>query len=740
MSRRAWMWGCLGMTLVACGSDAPTMTGGTAAPSASSSAPTPGEAPIVEVELPTREGSAIARDIDSRFVVIADEDHDTLRIVDLPLAATSQAKSLKMPGPPAQVLMLDKRVLVTIRQPSLVMAYDIGDTPTDPATWKQAFSTELPNDAWGLAVDPSTRTAFVSSAWGRQVSAVSIIDGKKRWSVAVAREPRGLLVRGDNLFVNHLVGSEITRISALAGAEPKVERRALWPAPLRTPIGTTPSAALGYALAASPDGRRLFVPRHAIGVVGEWNWYGATTVDVYNIARDEPVLGKPKYRRSVNLSEFPGTTMLAGGDLEYYWGSMARMSPPLVVKGGPVAQSPTMARQPRHVVYRARANTLLVASEGQNELVELDAVGPAPGLVALFSYPLGYEAKLVLDYPVRSGAPSGVVLSKNQSTAYVYCRSTDDLVEQPLEMKAFGLDSTDAHDSAKPTIVRLVDESAHTDPKDKTVELRQVGRATFFLADATKISQGAACATCHPDGRDDGFTWQEIAADKDEKGMRFMAHRWLPQALRNRRHIFQQKDDLDLSEPPAGKARQTPMLAGRVNHAGPFGWLAESEKLEDRVAAGMQLHRSVSDGGDYWDSTTPTRNYLGAALARYLREGLRPPARPDRPLTKLEEQGKALFMSPGVGCAGCHQPTTAYTDGTAYPNFVAPGKTYVEEGKETKFRTPPLAFVSGTEPYFHDGSRSSLESLIRFNNDKMGKTNQLREEEKKALVAFLETL
>jgi cytochrome c peroxidase len=718
------------LSLLGCSSEQPKGTAATATASASGSAA--GQTPTAPgaAKLPVYEGSAVVRDLSSRFLVVADEDHKQLRVVDLPLSAESKPRNLEMPGPPAQALMLAGRLLVTIRNPSLLIALELGNG-TDPAAWKEAFRTELPNDAWGLAVDTDSKTAFVSSAWGRRVSAVSLSDGEKRWSVPVAREPRGLLVRGDTLFVNHLVGADITRITGLGSDKPEVARRELWPAPLRTPVGIEPGAALGYALVASPDGRRLFVPRHAIGVLGEWSWYGATTIDAFNIPLDEAVLEKPKYRRATDMSEFDN------GDNDH-WKFISRSPPAVVVEGGPVAMTATMARQPRHAVYRESTNTLLVASEGLNQIVEFDALVPAPGISPTFVYDLGYEEKAVLQYPTRSGAPTGIVLSHDEATAYVYCRSTDDLVAQKLRTEEYERSPGEKPRSSKlgkPIVVRLVDESAHADPSDKRVELLQVGRAAFYQAKSDKIGQGAACATCHPDGRDDGHVWLE-SHESNNKGeqVRLVANLRLTEA---RLLGGWRKKKAEITEKVA-RPRQTPMLAGRVSHAGPFGWRGESEKLEDRVIAGMILHRSI-ESNDYYESTGPTRNYVGAGIARFLREGLRPPARDDRPLSDLEQKGRALFMSPAVRCSSCHAPKTHYTDGTGYPKIVSNKDGYVDESKKT-FRTPPLAFVGGTEPYLHDGSRPTLESLIRLNNDKMGKTNHLTDEERKALVAFLRTL
>ncbi|MCA9621848.1 MAG: c-type cytochrome [Myxococcales bacterium] len=92
-----------------------------------------------------------------------------------------------------------------------------------------------------------------------------------------------------------------------------------------------------------------------------------------------------------------------------------------------------------------------------------------------------------------------------------------------------------------------------------------------------------------------------------------------------------------------------------------------------------------------------------------------------------------------MGCASCHDPRTDHTDGAGYPKIVPTNPAYREEAS-TLFRTPSLAFVGGSEPYMHDGSRSTLEKVVELNMDKMGRTTQLSAEDKKALVAYLRTL
>src|SRR6185436_20442876 len=68
------------------------------------------------------------------------------------------------------------------------------------------------------------------------------------------------------------------------------------------------------------------------------------------------------------------------------------------------------------------------------------------------------------------------------------------------------------------------------------------GRRLFHTSRDARLSQGRACASCHPEGRDDGLVWTS----------------------------------------PDGP-RQTPTLAGRLEDSAPYGWFGESPTVKEHV-------------------------------------------------------------------------------------------------------------------------------------------------------------
>src|SRR5436305_1688876 len=131
----------------------------------------------------------------------------------------------------------------------------------------------------------------------------------------------------------------------------------------------------------------------------------------------------------------------------------------------------------------------------------------------------------------------------------------------------------------------------------------------MFHSALPQISQrGAlACASCHPDGRDDGLSWRI------------------------------EKTEL-----------QTPLLAGRVLGTHPYKWDGGDKDLKTSLATTMKRL-----GGFGLDDAK------NQALAAYL-EALPAPRAPSRDAHAVA-RGKQLFDSASLGCRSCHDGNT-YSD------------------------------------------------------------------------------
>jgi cytochrome c peroxidase len=353
--------------------------------------------------------------------------------------------------------------------------------------------------------------------------------------------------------------------------------------------------------------------------------------------------------------------------------------------------------QPRAAVYRATTRSLLVASEGRDALVELDALSIAPAAHELERYEL-----------TNCGAPTGIAVSADEVTAYVFCRSTATLATVTLEESPGG--HSDRYSDEIP-IPRVATLSLADDP---LAEEAALGRRLFYNATDNVMSFSFGCAGCHPDGRDDGHVWHEIGD---------MLYRAFPE-----RQPF---SDI----PIRGEPRQTPMLAGRVADEGPYGWRGKDTTLEHRLIHGFALHHWYAR----WGEVDGGQLRRARALARFLREGLVPPP-VTRDAGEAVRRGEALFHDATTGCAGCHTPEREYSDRQrSRLDLRAANASFVSK-EQPVYRTPSLRFVGGTPPYLHDGGAATLEALLDANHDRMGMTSQLAADERAALLAFLRTL
>jgi len=212
-------------------------------------------------------------------------------------------------------------------------------------------------------------------------------------------------------------------------------------------------------------------------------------------------------------------------------------------------------------------------------------------------------------------------------------------------------------------------------------EVLSLGRKLFHASGDRRVSSdGRACASCHPDGRDDGLVW---------------------------------------STP--GGPRQTPMLAGRLVDTAPYGWDGAGSDVAHHLD--HTLARLEGQG-------LPPRDL--DALARYVAT-LQGPTVKVEGAEEVRRRGSDLFLS--SGCGSCHGAESAWTDGHRHEVG-----SRVSGDATGSFDTPSLRFVAGTAPYFHDGRYPTLHALLTKSPEPMGAAKGLPEEDLAALEAFVRSL
>jgi cytochrome c553 len=337
---------------------------------------------------------------------------------------------------------------------------------------------------------------------------------------------------------------------------------------------------------------------------------------------------------------------------------------------------------PRAAAYDAQENTVLVACLGIDAVVAYDAK----------SYdPHGLEHRR---WRVAAG-PTGLAIDAPSRTLVVWSQF-DRVVDflpldepPPAAMKA---DGEIADEAPSPSHhVLAVSRKAAMAAGD--VEL---GRKLFHAAGDPRISaDGRACASCHPDGRDDTLTWAT------------------PEGPRN-----------------------TPMLAGRVAGTAPYGWLGAGSDVRGHLA---ETFRRLRGAG--------IEDREMEALVAYVTT-MRGPGTGTGTGTGQVERGREVFASAEVGCAGCHLPDQGFTDGARHdvgsaddgsPKPFAPPGT-IAARLVGAFDTPSLRFIGGTAPYFHDGRYATLSDALLGSDGHMGHVSQLSREDFAALEAYVRTL
>jgi hypothetical protein len=201
------------------------------------------------------------------------------------------------------------------------------------------------------------------------------------------------------------------------------------------------------------------------------------------------------------------------------------------------------------------------------------------------------------------------------------------------------------------------------------------GRALFH----TQTGASIACASCHPEARDDGQVWEF-----DTIG-----------------------------------SRRTQSLAGGILSRGPYHWSGDMTNLQvlmqdvfgQRMSGGALSNSQLVSLGPWLDRVPAPRSATFAAADAI-------------------ERGQQLFMSQELGCITCHS-------GPLYTN-----NTLMNVGTGATFKVPSLLGVAARAPYMHDGCAATLRDRFGYcgGGDSHGKTSTLSEAQLSDLVAFLESL
>jgi mono/diheme cytochrome c family protein len=602
-------------------------------------------APLTPVSA-TGAGSTLAlvKRGDRRLALVADSDAKVVRMLDT--KTDEELRVTALDGAPSQLVVSGEgRVFVALRDRAEVDVLEV--TPDSEPTLRVAARVSTAEEPTALALTPDGRSLLVACGWGHALDVFATKTLEHRFRVGMAREPRAVVTSEDGAlaYVAHASASLVSVVD-LEAPEHEVEA-VRFDRPDFQHEGQQVQWRQGYALARADFG--ILAP----GVTAET---GDTTV------RTETYGG-------VDAFSAPAESFAVNVVHPHAPGGRGEGDVPASPLGSSNANGCLL---PRAAAYDAEGQWLAVACEGQDEVWRMDA-RPAGNAGRQAVWRVG-------------GEPTGLAIDGATRTLFAWSQRSHTVTS--MAMDAYHPSPNEPDDTMH--VVAL-------GPRVEVPDAVAVGRGLFHLTGDTRISSdGRACASCHPDGRDDGLVWAT----------------------------------------PDGP-RQTPTLAGRLAGTAPYGWNGSRSTVTKHVTGTVKRL-----GGTGLDEASID------ALVAYCMHMDEPPRATVAHVTPVDEEaaapaeadslvaeGRDLFESSSTGCASCHMSDGTFTDGNRHDV-----KSKAKGDPHRRFDTPSLRFVSGTAPYFHDGRYTTLRALLVGSDGKMGHTAKLSPEQLDALEAYLRTL
>jgi mono/diheme cytochrome c family protein len=589
------------------------------------------DAPVIKTLDPPAElsnprplsGGSLVVSRDGRIAVAADGDLDQLHVFDLADLSLTASHDLEPGDEPGRIVEGEGGVMyVAMRSSGHIVRLD-----TASGALARALACPAPR---ALAYDAVHGSVHVACAGGELVTFSTALD--KTRELRLDRDLRDVVVSGDRLVVSRFRAAE----ALVLDSEGEVLHRVV-PYGFLSITERTFEPAVAWRMRLLGNGMIVMIHQRGLvdevpidgtgnGEHGPGSYGGSCDGSIVHAAA---TVFDPATGRIENLDQTGGLGTLV------------------------LPMDADVAPDGRRVAVVAAGNDRLFLSD-VGDIVSSDAINNC--------FPSGSQLELrVTGEPIAVAfTPSGEILVQSRQPAALH----------RIDPNQVRFDELNPLGVAEPTASATIPGPSR----------RHFGHAIFHKA-ASEFSP-IACASCHPEAREDGRVWQFAGMG----------------------------------------ARRTQNVSGGLLATAPLHWDGEFDGMHDLVGE-VFVERM---GG-----ASPDESRLDSLASWLDAQPALPPSEPLDP--EAVSRGEALYHDAEVGCAGCHGGAHLTNNAT------------VDVGTGRPLQVPSLTAIAHRAPFMHDGCADTLSARFLSDPactgaDAHGHVSGLSQADVADLVAYLETL
>lgn len=603
-------------------------------------------APVVPLAI---SGGTLSVLSDGSAAIVADPERDRISIVDLNTLTLRNTITLT-PGdePGRSVEDGQKHVHVALRRGGAVLTID----PLTGTVLDRRAVCKAPR---GIAFDSATGLLHVACAEGKLVS-LPAQGGVALRTLTLDPDLRDVLVRGSELWLTRFKSAEVLRVSSLGTLD---RRMAI---PQAQGLLSQPSSSNGASADPSAGAKGVTLqPGTAWRAVS--NSTGGAVIVHQDSVTDEVEITPP----SASGSAYGGGADGRGCD-----GIVRNVVSTVSADGSVTSTQFNGPPLPVDVAVSGDQRWVAIAHAGI-----ADAFAPRPTVV----FPGGAQGSAPSAGPRGPGGSSVSIMALTDVRADNPCAFSQNMVsDAPVTAVAFTSNGRLLAQTREPAQLLVVRELPFGAAAiiDLPGESRADTGHDLFHLDA---GGGIACASCHPEGGEDGRTWRFSGTGE----------------------------------------RRTQALHVGLRDTAPFHWNGDLPNV-----GALMTEVFVGRMGGIRESAPRI-----SALSEWL-FSLRAPAAIRDASDQAAVRGRELFESSAVGCSSCHSGSKLTDNQSVAIDSVA----------TSKLQVPSLVGVGYRAPFMHNGCAATLAGRFdpKCGGDKHGNIAGLSDPQRGDLVAYLESL